>query len=279
MVIKRKLETLFDFKGETPKVTYVGSGGFSSLFGAVNTTNDIYFEPHRVLSNKPTDAIEKAKNLGLDATTILSTGYDFEKQSSDRDTYFGEVADWMDEDPSDIIALSGLNLLIPKSFLNKFPNKIVNIHPADLAMMRNLKDGTLFNAGDMCAEDMDWYVNNGVFKRAYTGNHAVLDALVDGQQEYGSTLHFVNLITDGGMIIARKGLGKTADMFNGYESITEKATAIQEKMKNDCDIPVYIWGLNTLATKKIQLNEDTKTLYLNGAMQQYGGQWIGPNGF
>ncbi|HPX76754.1 MAG TPA: formyltransferase family protein, partial [Bacteroidales bacterium] len=74
-----------------------------------------------ILCNKP-DAyvIERAKNLKLDFLVFNKT--DFQKN--------GKVENYLLEKNVNFIILAGFLWLIPEWLIEKYPNKIVNIHPA-----------------------------------------------------------------------------------------------------------------------------------------------------
>ena len=77
----------------------------------------------------------------------------------------------------DLIVLAGFLWKIPKSYIQTFPNKIINIHPALLPK----------------------YGGKGMY-----GKH-VFDAIVmNGETETGITIHYVNEYYDNGAIIFQR---------------------------------------------------------------------------
>lgn len=74
-----------------------------------------------ILSNKP-DAfvLTRAKHLGI--PTRVFTREQF------RET--GEVIHWLEEAGITHIVLAGFLWLVPEAFIKKFPDRIINIHPA-----------------------------------------------------------------------------------------------------------------------------------------------------
>jgi folate-dependent phosphoribosylglycinamide formyltransferase PurN len=78
----------------------------------------------------------------------------------------------------DIIALAGYMLRLHAPIINGFAGKIINSHPADLSL------------------------RDGEGKRSYTGDNAVLDAIIAGEQETRTTIHLVRSKVDAGEILA-----------------------------------------------------------------------------
>ena len=109
-----------------------------------------------------------------------------------------------------------MHLLSPV-WLNAYPNKILNIHPADLTT------------------------------RKYIGANAVFDALQNGETKTRSTAILINEEVDGGPIIA---LGPWVLYEEGYPVTKEKAARHQEKQKRLSDWPVTIQALETIGKKR-----------------------------
>lgn len=119
--------------------------------------------------------------------------------------------------PIDCILLAGYMRLLSPVWLNAYPNKILNIHPADLTT------------------------------RKYIGANAVFDALQNGETKTRSTAILINEEVDGGPIIA---LGPWVLYEEGYPVTKEKAARHQEKQKRLSDWPVTIQALETIGKKR-----------------------------
>lgn len=78
-----------------------------------------------VVSNKP-DAygLERAALAGIPTESI------FKKNEQDRETYDTELARIVSTYRPDWILLAGWMRILTKSFLNAFPNRVINLHPA-----------------------------------------------------------------------------------------------------------------------------------------------------
>lgn len=261
------------------RVDFLGSGGLSALFDVKNETGyGTCFKPSRVFSNKYSDGINKANGLGFDTETILSGKYNFKQEPEDRDVYFDELLDVMNQNPSDVLALAGFMLLIPDSFLDKIKCPVINVHPANLSIMRYNSD-YIFDAGMMKTADITKRVNSGKITRAFIGDNAVYDAVLAGQIETMSTIHVVNSKTDAGTIITRKALAKKVDQSSvellkkqqNFSAIQTYSDYIQGRMKTECDGPAYGETFRIMAQTPITLNTKTETLYIDGVEQPYGG--------
>ena len=115
-------------------------------------------------NNKDAKVLDRAKNLGVD--TVVFTREDLYQNR--------KVIEMLANEQPDLIVLAGFLWLIPSSIIKKFPNKIVNIHPALLPK----------------------YGGKGMY-----GMH-VHRAVIDNKEtESGITIHFVNEEYDAGDII------------------------------------------------------------------------------
>ena len=77
-----------------------------------------------VISNKPdAPGIESAKNRGLNAAVIASKG-------KSREAHDAEMIAALQAANVDFICLAGYMRLLSSSFVQKFPGRILNIHPS-----------------------------------------------------------------------------------------------------------------------------------------------------
>lgn len=122
--------------------------------------------------------------------------------------------------PIDMILLAGYMRLFSPIWLSAFPNRILNIHPADLTALDH----------------------NG--KRRYVGANAVYDALSQGEKQTRSTAILIDANVDEGPILAS---GPWVPYEGEYPITQERAKAHQEKQKALSDWPVCIAALKLLA--------------------------------
>ncbi len=127
-----------------------------------NGTKDVSIK--MVLCNNPdAGVIERAKNLEIPC-------YLFDKEAF----MSGEVLNILIVNDIDLVVLAGFLWLIPKSFIEAFPKKIINLHPALLPK----------------------YGGKGMY-----GHHVHEAVIENGETESGITIHFVNEAYDEGAII------------------------------------------------------------------------------
>ena len=100
-------------------------------------------------------------------------------RGGDRNAFDAETADLLRAYGADVVVLLGYLFVITGPLLSVFPDRILNVHDADLAL-RNA-DGS----------------------PRYPGLHATRDAIVAGERETRSSVHLVTPQLDGGPVIAR----------------------------------------------------------------------------
>lgn len=115
-------------------------------------------------NNKDAKVLDRAKNLGVD--TVVFTREDLYQNS--------KVIEMLANEKPNLIVLAGFLWLIPSSIIKKFPNKIINIHPALLPK----------------------YGGKGMY-----GMHVHRAVIDNNETESGITIHFVNEEYDAGDII------------------------------------------------------------------------------
>jgi phosphoribosylglycinamide formyltransferase 1 len=120
-----------------------------------------------VASNRPgVRALQRA-----DVARIPARVFDLD-QYADRDARDREMADWLQLRGVDLVVLAGYMHLLTPSFLERFPNRVVNVHPSLLP--------------------------------EFPGAHALEDALTAGVETTGVTVHFVDQGLDTGEVIRQE---------------------------------------------------------------------------
>ncbi len=136
---------------------------------------------------------------------------------------------------ADVVMLSGYMRLLTKPVLNRWSNRIFNVHPADLSILDE----------------------NG--KRKYRGDNAVYDAIKAGEKETCSTIHIVNERADEGPIVVySKRLPVPALKYEErMDDVTLRnfASQHQDRMKNECDIPAFRQAMLLVSNGVVELNE------------------------
>jgi phosphoribosylglycinamide formyltransferase 1 len=111
-------------------------------------------------------ALERAASAGIPARV-----FEHERYAS-RDARDREMADWLQLRGVDLVVLAGYMHLLTPSFLDRFPERIVNVHPSLLP--------------------------------AFPGARAIDDALQAGVATTGVTIHYVDEGLDTGAVIRQE---------------------------------------------------------------------------
>jgi phosphoribosylglycinamide formyltransferase-1 len=111
-------------------------------------------------------ALERAARAGVPAEVFALADY------RDRDARDGAMADWLASLGAGLVVCAGYMQMLCPSFLDRFPDRVVNVHPALLP--------------------------------AFPGAHAVEEALAAGVTETGATVHLVDEGVDTGAVIRQE---------------------------------------------------------------------------
>ena len=108
-------------------------------------------------------ALARAEKHGVPTAVFPRSAY-VERGERDR-----ALADWLTERGARLVVLAGYMELLGSSFLDRFPSAVINVHPSLLP--------------------------------AFSGMHAVEQALAYGVKVFGVTVHFVDAGVDTGAVI------------------------------------------------------------------------------
>lgn len=189
------------------------------------------------------------------------------KNGQVRADYYKRVVDALNDTSAkygfhvDLIPLGGFMLLLGEPALSAYRDRIINVHPADLSILRA----------------------NG--KRMYTGDRAVLDVVKHRCPATKSTIHVVTPETDGGEILVQKAMGieyPRAEIIDGWNESSWQAFAnlVQDRQKRECDWPAYVAALQMIADGRFALGgahalnrhvDRLRTVYLDGKPLPYEG--------
>lgn len=126
-----------------------------------------------VASNREAYAIERAKNAGIEAVPVVK------KECADQIDFENKVIALLEEKNIDLIVLAGFMTILTERFTSKYPERIINVHPALIP--------------SFCG-------------KGYYGLRVHEEALKYGVKVTGATVHFVNEVPDGGKIIMQKAV-------------------------------------------------------------------------
>jgi phosphoribosylglycinamide formyltransferase-1 len=135
-----------------------------------------------VTDNPGAYALERAKKHSIDR--LVKSPKDF----TDRDAYYSFIADEFERRGVQLIVLAGFMRVVGKALIERFPNRIMNIHPALLP--------------------------------SFPGLHGQKQAVDYGVRISGCTVHFVDEGVDTGPIIIQAAVPAYAD--DTEESLSER---------------------------------------------------------
>ena len=109
------------------RVAVLVSGNGSNLQALIDSCKSRFLSCDIVLtlSNKPNAfALKRAKNNGIDTMIVDKSDY------SDREAYDQELVNVVTSYRPDLIVLAGWMHVFTPKFINAFPNRLINLHPA-----------------------------------------------------------------------------------------------------------------------------------------------------
>lgn len=159
------------------RVGVLVSGGGTNLqavFDAIDSGEIQNAEVKVVISNnKSAYALERARNHGIDALCISP------KEFESRTQFHEELLSRINEYHLDLIVLAGFLVTIPEAMIQKYRNRIINIHPSLIP--------------SFCGT-------------GYFGLKVHEAALARGVKITGATVHYVDEGTDTGPILLQKAV-------------------------------------------------------------------------
>lgn len=132
-----------------------------------------------VIASKPdVYALERAKNNGIEAIVLARRDY------ADIAAYSKALADMLEQKGTDLVVLAGFLTIIDEQVYERFPNKILNVHPALIP--------------SFCG-------------KGYYGLRVHEAALEKGVKVSGATVHIVTPECDAGPIVLQKAVAVRED--------------------------------------------------------------------
>ena len=114
-------------------------------------------------------ALGRADRAGVPARAFGRVEYGGDRAARDQ-----AIADWVVEREADLVVLAGFTQVLGADFLTRFPDAVINVHPALLP--------------------------------AFPGMHAIAQALAYGVKVFGVTVHFVDEGVDTGPVILQRAI-------------------------------------------------------------------------
>ncbi len=169
------------------RITVLVSGGGTNL-GALIAAQERGEIPGgaitRVISSSPDAyALTRAAEHGIPTDVVDRKAF------LQREDFSRAILNAIDSSQPDLIILAGFMFILPKELTEKYPNRMINVHPALIPS----------------------FCGNGFY-----GLRVHQAALDYGVKLTGATVHFVSEVTDGGPIILQKAVeiveGDTAEI-------------------------------------------------------------------
>ena len=127
-----------------------------------------------VISSKPgVFALERAKKAGIPAVVVDRSAF------GDSETFDRAILEQLERFDAELVVLAGFLRILGKTVLERFPRRIINVHPSLIP--------------SFCGD-------------GFYGLRVHRAALDYGVKVTGATVFYVNEITDGGEIIAQKAV-------------------------------------------------------------------------
>ena len=123
-----------------------------------------------VASDKPDAlALDRAASAGIETAAFAASEY-----AGDRVARDAALADWLKARGTQLVVMAGYMQLVGPAFLDRFPDAVINLHPALLP--------------------------------AFPGIDAVSQAIAYGVKVFGVTVHFVDEGVDSGPVIMQRSV-------------------------------------------------------------------------
>jgi phosphoribosylglycinamide formyltransferase 1 len=119
-------------------------------------------------NNTKAKALDRAAKAGVEAGAFPTVEFESRERRDE------ELAEWLAGRAVELVVLAGYMQLLTPPFLDRFPGRILNVHPSLLP--------------------------------AFPGAHAVEDALAHGVKVTGATVHFVDEGIDTGPIVMQEAV-------------------------------------------------------------------------
>ena len=199
------------------RVAVMVSGGGTNLQAIIDGVKDgtiTNTEIAAVISNNAgAYALTRAKDNGIAAYCVSPKDY------ATRDEFNKALIGTIDSYNLDLIVLAGFLVVLPEELINKYRNRIINIHPSLIPS----------------------FCGNGFY-----GLHVHEKALERGVKITGATVHFVDEGTDTGPIIYQKAV----EVLEG-----DTPEILQKRVMEQAEWKILPQAINDIANGKIAIGE------------------------
>ena len=166
-----------------------------------------------ISNNKNAYALERAKQAGIEAVCVSPKDYE------NREQFNQEFLKTLDSYQVDLVVLAGFLVVIPPAMIQKYENRIINIHPSLIL--------------SFCGT-------------GYYGLKVHEGALARGVKVTGATVHFVDEGTDTGPII----LQKAVEVQNG-----DTPEILQRRVMEQAEWEILPRAIHLIANGKVTVKD------------------------
>ena len=189
-----------------------GGTNLQAIIDAIDAGTITNTEIVRVISNnKGVFALERAQKHGIDALAVSPKDYET------RELFNEALLAAIEEVEPDLIVLAGFLVVIPAKMIQKYRNRIINIHPSLIP--------------SFCGT-------------GYYGLKVHEAALERGVKVTGATVHFVDEGTDTGPIILQKAVEVLPD---------DTPKSLQQRVMEQAEWKILPQAINMIANEKIHM--------------------------
>ena len=197
------------------KLAVLVSGGGTNLQAIIDSIADgriTNAEISVVISNnKNAYALERAAKAGIPAKCVSPKDYE------NREAFNDALLSALEASNADLVVLAGCLVVIPEKIVDRFENRIINIHPSLIPAF--------------CGTDFyGLKVHEGVLER--------------GVKVTGATVHFVDKGTDTGPIILQKAV---------YVEQDDTPKVLQQRVMEEAEWVIMPKAIDLIANGKIEV--------------------------
>lgn len=191
-----------------------GGTNLQALIDAIRTGKITDTEIVRVISNNPgAYALERAAAAGIEGVCVSP------KEFSDREQFYDAFLEKVEEARPDLIVLAGFLVVIPGKLIQKYQNRILNIHPSLIP--------------SFCGT-------------GYYGLKVHEKVLERGVKVTGATVHFVDEGTDTGPIVLQKAVAVVPG---------DTPKSLQQRVMEEAEWELLPAAVNLFAHGRIQVKD------------------------
>lgn len=199
------------------KIAVLVSGGGTNLQAIIDKIAEGVITNTKIAvvisNNKNAYALERAKQAGIEAVCVSPKDYE------NREQFNQEFLKILDSYQVDLVVLAGFLVVIPPAMIQKYENRIINIHPSLIP--------------SFCGT-------------GYYGLKVHEGALARGVKVTGATVHFVDEGTDTGPII----LQKAVEVQNG-----DTPEILQRRVMEQAEWEILPRAIHLIANGKVTVKD------------------------